>query len=61
MDSSMFVALLLNRDLIVTGANPPQLAPGVKKGYVFGIPLAKAIGEIEVQPFLDIQNQMYTL
>ncbi|GAB3038030.1 PAS domain-containing sensor histidine kinase [Spirosoma pulveris] len=60
MESPIPIALLVGRDLIITVANKPQLTVWGKGDAVFGLPLAKAIPEMEGQPFLDILDNVFT-
>lgn len=60
MESPIPIALLVGRELIITVANPPQLAVWGKGNAVFGMPLAKAIPEMEGQPFLAILDEVFT-
>lgn len=60
MESPIPIALLMGRELIITVANQPQLAVWGKGNHVFGMPLAKAIPEMEGQPFLAILDEVFT-
>lgn len=60
MESPIPIALLVGRQMIITVANEPQLAVWGKGANVFGMPLAKAIPEMEGQPFLAILDEVYT-
>ncbi|GAB4023315.1 PAS domain-containing sensor histidine kinase [Spirosoma koreense] len=60
MESPIPIALLVGRELIITVANKPQLAVWGKGDHVFGMPLAKAIPEMEGQPFLAILDEVFT-
>ncbi|GAB3790994.1 hypothetical protein GCM10028818_61780 [Spirosoma horti] len=60
MESPIPIALLVGRELIITVANEPQLAVWGKGNTVFGLPLAKAIPELEGQPFLAILDEVFT-
>lgn len=60
MESPIPIALLVGREMIITVANEPQLAVWGKGANVFGLPLAKAIPEMEGQPFLAILDEVFT-
>ncbi len=60
MESPIPIALLVGRELIITVANEPQLTVWGKGNNVFGMPLAKAIPEMEGQPFLAILDEVFT-
>ncbi|GAB3800614.1 hypothetical protein GCM10028819_26260 [Spirosoma humi] len=60
MESPIPVALLVSRELIISVANEPQLSVWGKGDNVFGMPLAKAIPEMEGQPFLAILDEVFT-
>ncbi|MEZ0607044.1 ATP-binding protein [Fibrella sp. WM1] len=60
MESPIPIALLVGREMIITVANEPQLAVWGKGNRVFGMPLAKAIPEMEGQPFLAILDEVFT-
>ncbi|WP_080056531.1 sensor histidine kinase [Spirosoma aerolatum] len=60
MESPIPIALLVGREMIITVANKPQLAVWGKGANVFGMPLAKAIPEMEGQPFLAILDEVFT-
>ncbi|AKD57157.1 sensor histidine kinase [Spirosoma radiotolerans] len=60
MESPIPIALLVGRELIITVANQAQLAVWGKGDAVFGMPLAKAIPEMEGQPFLAILDEVFT-
>jgi signal transduction histidine kinase len=60
MESPIPIALLIGRELIITVANEPQLKVWGKGSHVFGMPLAKAIPEMEGQPFLAILDNVFT-
>lgn len=60
MESPIPIALLVGRELIITVANEPQLTVWGKGNRVFGMPLAKAIPEMQGQPFLAILDEVFT-
>ncbi|QDK80101.1 PAS domain-containing sensor histidine kinase [Spirosoma sp. KCTC 42546] len=60
MESPIPIALLVGRELIITVANEPQLAVWGKGDKVIGLPLARAIPEMEGQPFLGILDDVFT-
>ncbi|WP_246202143.1 PAS domain-containing sensor histidine kinase [Spirosoma agri] len=59
MESPIPIALLVGRELIITVANDPQLAVWGKGNDVFGLSLARAIPEMEGQPFLAILDEVF--
>ncbi|GAB3953325.1 hypothetical protein GCM10028805_36800 [Spirosoma harenae] len=60
MESPIPIALLVGREMVITIANEPQLAVWGKGVNVFGMPIAKAIPEMEGQPFLAILDEVFT-
>lgn len=59
MESPIPIALLASRQFIITVANEAQLAVWGKGDQVFGLPLARAIPEMEGQPFLTILENVF--
>jgi two-component system sensor histidine kinase VicK len=59
-EAPVAIGILTGRSLTVTSANVKILEVWGKKESIIGLPLAKALPELEGQPFLPILDDVYT-
>ncbi len=58
LQSPLALGMLMGEDLIVEVANPEILKLWRKDSSIIGLPLIKALPELEGQPFIDILKKV---